>query len=182
MIKKEQICLRGSLSKFKILNENDVSSHYVAWLNDPLVNQFLETKYKDQTYESCIEFVKNMLADECEYLFGIYTIESNLHIGNIKLGRINQNHKNGQLSLFIGNTNYWGKGIGLEAIKVITKWGFDFLKLEKIEAGCYESNLSSLKAFLKANYQVEGFFRKHVSFKNNRQGSFWLGILPSECN
>ena len=164
----------------RILTPVDVSLKYVEWLNDPEINQYLETRFHTQNIDSCIEFVQNMHSNKSDFLFGIFLRDSDFHIGNIKLGFVNPNHKSAQISLFIGEKEQWNKGFATEAIKAITLWGFQELGLEKIEAGCYEQNLGSLRAFLKVGYQVEGFFRKHILLADKRYGSFWLGILPEE--
>ena len=161
---------------FRTLTKEDVSEQYVGWLNDSEINQFLETRFSEQNLETCEQFVTQMQNDSNSFLFGIFSKESNVHMGNIKLGFINNHHGSGQLSLFIGEKSQWGKGLATESIETITKWGFDELSLKRVEAGCYDNNMGSLRAFLKAGYAVEGFFKSSVIFKNKRIGSFWLGI------
>jgi RimJ/RimL family protein N-acetyltransferase len=165
---------------FRILTKEDVSQRYVGWLNDPEVNQFLETRFLEQSLETCVQFVTQMQSDSSSFLFGIFNKETNMHIGNIKLGFINSRHSIGQLSLFIGEKSEWGKGFATESIQTITQWGFNELDLERVEAGCYDNNMGSLRAFLKAGYAVEGFFKSSVVFKNKRIGSFWLGITKND--
>ncbi|MEM9806850.1 MAG: GNAT family protein [Cyanobacteria bacterium P01_D01_bin.56] len=169
---------------YRTLTLNDVTESYVSWLNDPDVNQYLEIRHISHNIENCRHFVETINLDDSQHLLGIFWFEDKnlgqLHIGNIKLGFINQYHLRGQLSLFIGEKRFWGKGLGTEAIRTVTQWGFDSLGLDKIEAGCYEDNLSSLRCFLKVGYQVEGFFRSHVVLNGQRKGSFWLGVLPHE--
>lgn len=88
----------------------------------------------------------------------------------------------GQLSLLIGDKGYWRKSIATEAISTITNWAFDSLGLERIQAGCYDENIGSLKALLRAGYVVEGYFRKSILLDNRRIGSFCLAILKNEVS
>jgi len=165
---------------YRILSEDDVTQNYVDWLNDPKVNRYLETRHTHQTKKNCLSYVAEMITSPTNYLFGIYLRETGKHIGNTKLGFINPYHHRAELSLFIGEKNCWGKGFATETIKTITSWGLNDLKLEKIEAGCYDTNIGSLRAFLKAGYQVEGYLRKNISLDGQRIGSFWLGVLPND--
>jgi len=162
------------------LTRDDVSDIYVGWLNDPAVNQYLETRFAIQTLDSCLAFVDSINADQNSKLFGMFDLHGNSHIGNIKLGPINTQHKTGDLSLFIGDKSFWRNGLATEAICAITRWAFESLGLEKVEAGCYEENTGSLRAFLKCGYSVEGYLRKHVQMNDRRIGCFKLGIAKSE--
>jgi RimJ/RimL family protein N-acetyltransferase len=165
---------------FRILEVCDVSNQYVHWLNDPEINRFLETRFTPHTKSSCENFVLAMQADAGSYLFGIFNKKTNAHIGNIKIGSINVNHKVGYISFFIGDKNSWGKGYGAESIHSVTQWGFKFLRLRRIESGCYEGNLAALRSFLKIGYTVEGFHRSSFEFEGHRVGCFILSMLDSD--
>lgn len=163
------------------LRDCDVSQTYVEWLNDPEVNHYLETRYSTQTMDSCREFVRRCNSDESEHLFGMFLKDNGRHIGNVKLGLINRLHCRGQISLFIGEKTLWGKGLAHEVVQAVTKYGFECVGLDRLEAGCYEENLSSLRVFLSVGYTIEGFFRSHVlNASGKRTGCFWMGILKHE--
>lgn len=165
----------------RTLEVGDVSQAYVDWLNDPEVNRYLETRFSRQTLESCRDFVEHCNGSASEHLLGIFFKETGSHIGNAKLGLINAIHARGQLSLLIGEKSLWGKGLAREVIRAVSQYGFEQVNLEKIEAGCYESNLSSLRAFMAVGYNVDGFFRSHaISDDGRRMGCFWMSILRSE--
>lgn len=158
----------------------DATQAYADWLNDPEVNRYLETRFAIQTRDSCRTFIEQTNADPDHHLFGIFLKGGDTHVGNAKLGFINSHHRSGQISLFIGDKGQWGKGLAREVVHAITAHGFQDLALERIEAGCYEDNLASLRVFLNVGYTVEGFFRKSVIRNGNRSGSFWLGMLKHE--
>ena len=163
------------------LRDEDVTQEYVYWLNNPEVNRYLETRHSIQTLDTCREFVRRCNTDDSEHLFGVFLNDSDRHIGNAKLGFINQLHRRGQISLFIGEKSFWGQGLAQEIVQVLTRYGFSRLGLERIEAGCYEANLSSLRVFLSVGYTVEGFFRSHaISASGCRTGCFWMAILKHE--
>lgn len=165
---------------YRTLCKEDVSERYLGWLSDPEVNQYLETRFVPQTRDACEKFVSEMDKDTASYLFGMFDKVTLEHIGNIKLGFIKTHHQSAQVSLFVGEKTYWRKGYATESIRCITQWGFKYLNLARIEAGCYETNIGSLRAFLKAGYSVEGFFRSSVVSNGRRIGSFWLGIIRSD--
>ena len=49
------------------INVNDVNETYVNWLNDPLVNQYLETRFSLQNIETVRSFVETTLHTPDEY-------------------------------------------------------------------------------------------------------------------
>jgi len=160
------------------LDVADVSSRYKEWLDDPEVHQFLETRFEDQTIERITKFVESQRSRFDSFLLGIFVKEKMDHIGNIKLGPINKNHRSAHISYFIGEKTSWGLGYATEAVSCLTSWGFDVLNLERIEAGCHERNFGSLKVLLNCGYEVEGFFRQsNLEQDGTRSGGFWLAKL-----
>ena len=168
--------------KLRLLTVDDISERYVRWLNDPSINQFLETRHEEQSSESCHYFVDRCIESPTEHLFGIFNGIDDRHIGNAKLGFINQRYLKGEISLFIGDQKFWGKGIGREVVHALTAFGFAQLGLMKIEAGCYEENIASLRTFLRIGYAIEGFSRSSVVSENKRCGIYRLGIVKAEFN
>lgn len=169
MLKTERLQLRR-------LESSDVSKKYLHWLNDPQINQYLETRFVQHTYDSCLAFVEACNKSETEFLFGAFMADTGQHIGNIKIGLINLHHKVGDVSFFIGDKEMWGKGVASEMIQEILSYSFGTLKLQKVCAGCYESNFGSLKTLLKCGFTVEGFQKEQVMLGNRREGAFKLGL------
>jgi ribosomal-protein-alanine N-acetyltransferase len=164
----------------RTLREEDVTNEYVGWLNDPESNKYLEVRHNPQTLDTCRAFVSACNADSSTYLFGIFLKTTGKHIGNIKIGLIDSVHKRGEVGLFIGDKQCWGKGYAAQAVRGIAAYAFSELRLQRLEAGCYEPNLASLNAFLKAGYMLEGFKRMHVQSDGKRVGCYMLGIVADE--
>jgi RimJ/RimL family protein N-acetyltransferase len=148
------------------INEQDASEEYVQWLNDPLVNQYLETRFYPQNLSTIIDFIHATIANPNEHLFTIRLQESAKHIGNIKIGGINSHHYIGDVSLFIGDKSAWGKGIASQAIQLISRYSFEYLQLRKLCAGAYKPNIGSTKAFLKAGYSHDCTLKDHYLLNN----------------
>ena len=119
-------------------------------LSDPRINKYLETRFQKNTKKNIISFIKSNRKAKNVFLFGIYLIDKNKykHIGNIKIGPINFNHKYANISYFIGDINYWEKVTSL-AVNMITNFAFKKLKLNKCLAGVYSSNKGSIKVLKK---------------------------------
>ena len=154
--------IQGKRIYLKRLCLEDVSTKYVAWLNDSEINRYLECRFVEHTQESVEEYIKNLSKKGSnELIYGIYTKDDSRHIGNIKLGPINRHHQHAAMGLFIGEKDCWGFGYGSEAIKLLTDYAFDELLLESLNSGCYEQNIGSYKAFEKAGWKVTGEIKSH---------------------
>ena len=101
------IILKNKNLILKILNKDDYSIKYLNWLKDNEINKYLETRFKTNTKKDIIEFINNNYFSNNSYLFGIFVdnIALSNHIGNIKIGPLNQHHKYGYVSYFIGDKN-----------------------------------------------------------------------------
>ncbi len=152
--------LQGERIYLRRLTENDASEDYVRWMNDPEVNQYLESRFYTHTIESTKAFIRSVSNDN-NYQFGIFDKKIDKHIGNIKIGSINQYHRYADIGFLIGEKDYWGKGIATEAIKLATDFAFNTLKLHKLWGGLYSPNIGSLRAFQKNGYVQEGVKKSH---------------------
>jgi RimJ/RimL family protein N-acetyltransferase len=169
--------IKTSRLELRELTVKDVTDDYVSWLNDSVVNQYLESRFSEQNHKDIQGFIRESNSDPSTILFGIFIKKNMKHIGNIKIGSIDTNHKRASIGILIGDIGEWGNGYASESIQMITRFCFDKLSLVKISAGCYESNIGSKKAFEKAGYKVEGFLDSHVETQHGREGCWQLGIV-----
>jgi RimJ/RimL family protein N-acetyltransferase len=148
--------IEGPRLVLRDLTVDDVTSRYVAWMNDPEVNRYTESRFTTHTIESVRDFVAATAADPANVFLAIERKDDGRHIGNIKLGPIHPYHRSGDIGLLIGEKDAWGHGFATEAIGVLKNYAFAELGLAKLTAGCYANNPGSLKAFLKAGFSTEG--------------------------
>ena len=146
----------GTHISLRLVTLEDCDATYVSWLCDPLVNQFLETRWTQQTLHSIRDFVSTLLHDPYNYLFAIIEMATQQHIGNIKIGPINFHHQHAEISYFIGEKTAWGKDYATEAIHLVTAFAFQTLQLHRLQASTYASNRGSQRALEKAGFTLEG--------------------------
>jgi [ribosomal protein S5]-alanine N-acetyltransferase len=181
--------ISGERLTLRILTPDDIAGelgeHYVAWMNDSDITQFLESRWQTHTMESVRAFVAAMHASQRDFQFGMFLNESGsqtgsqtgLHIGNIKIGSIDQNHQRGDVGLLIGDKAAHGKGYATEAITLATRIGFEELNLRKLTAGMYAPNVGSYKAFIKAGWSDAGVQKAHYFYN----GGYVDGLLVEKC-
>lgn len=164
----------------KAITIDNVNSTYVEWLNDPEINKYLESRHFIHTMDSTTQYILDCLNNPLVYKHGIFDRESNRHIGNIKLCITNYSEKIGELGILVGEKEYWGQGIATEAIKGFTHYGFTNLGLKEIVAGCYQSNIASLRAFEKAGFSVSELLKDTHTLNGNAENSYRLKLKFSD--
>ena len=148
---------------------------YLEWMNNFKVHKYTEQKYKTHRLEDIKKFITDKNKSKNEFLYGIF-LKKKVHIGNIKLGPIDFFHKRAEISLFIGNQNYTGKGFASLAVRKI----IDIAKkkrIKKLKAGVYSINKESIKLFLKLKFKKEGTLTKEIIFNKKRYDSIIFGKL-----
>lgn len=174
---KTQDCLYGTRIILRPLSILDAKTAYVSWMNDADVVRYLESRFTTYTAKDIEEYIERCNGDPHVYLFGIFWRESEKHIGNIKLGPVNDYHHHGDIGLVIGEKEYWGKGVATEAIGLLSNYAFEKLGLNKVTAGAYQANIGSIKAFEKVGFDVEGIRRKQYMCSSEYVDGVLLGLL-----
>jgi len=75
---------------------------------------------------------------------------------------------------------YWNKGIATEVLGRIIDYGFNELKLHRIEAGCAVENIGSIKVLEKAGMVREGRRRQILPLKSGWSDNFEYAILETD--
>lgn len=159
---------------------SDVNPRYCAWLNDPAVNRYLETRSQTQTMATVARYVKSISSDPTQFFWAICLAQDGAHIGNIKVGPVHALHRTADVSLFIGEKNLWGRGYAAEAIALVCGCAFGKLGVNKLKAGFYAENAGSIRAFEKCGFSVEGRLRQHAFSEGRYTDVILLGRLASD--
>lgn len=171
-----RIC-KGEKVTLRQIEFSDCNENYVKWLNDPEVNQYLETKWTEQALDTIIEFVDSQRNNSHSVLFAIIENQTGMHVGNIKIGPVHPQYQHADISYFIGEKSFWGKGIASEAIQLVCEYGFQELDLHKISAGTYANAMGSQKVLVKNGFLKEGILREEIRFHDKYIDIYKYGLL-----
>jgi len=156
------------------LEEEDASQEYCNWINDPTVNKFLETR--KTTIEELKKYIRERKENKNCLFWGIFTKDTNKHIGTIKLEPINWEKKTTNHGILIGDKNYWGQGLCVDALKTLIKNAFEKLNIRKIEGGIITDNRGMIVCALQAGFKIDNFFPKSVKHENILYDKITLSI------
>ena len=160
MLKGENVVLRP-------VKRSDIS-YALKWFNDPEVIQYLAMylPMTEMEEEKWIEELGSSRA-RTDSLFVIEAIEedSTKPIGTVGLHQINNKDHNAEFGIAIGDKDYWNKGYGTEAARLIIDYGFEQLNLHRIHSFALSFNERSIRMHKRVGFTEEGRQREAM-FKN----------------
>jgi len=173
------VFLPGEKIDLCILDNDTDLSRYVKWINDQKITKYMETGLSPVTNNNLRDYIESS-NNSTGLLLGIFIKDCAEHIGNVKLHNINFKSRRADIGIMIGEFSAQGKGYGLEAIQLVLQHAFMVLNLNKICAGANINNLSSVKLFEKAGFQLEGTLREQFYVDDRYHDCLLLGILKRE--
>jgi RimJ/RimL family protein N-acetyltransferase len=134
--------------------------------------------WSEKKHKEWIE--KQMEQDPVQsYRFSIRTLAEDKFIGDVAI-RPNWAHADGMIGIAIGERDYWGKGYGTDATRLIVQYGFIELNLQRVTLGVHAYNSRAVRAYEKAGFQIEGVIRGETLREGRRTDGLYMGILRQE--
>ena len=133
------------------------------WMNDPRVRH-----YSRNAWPLTLEEVKKWFEPSPDrgmkdfVVFTIYHKEDKKPIGSIGFNHINWLYRNANIFAQIGEPEYWGRGIAIEASRLMINYGFTELNLHKIYSGVFTPNTRSLRAAEKLGFKKEAVLKEEI--------------------
>jgi [ribosomal protein S5]-alanine N-acetyltransferase len=124
-----------------------LTEKYVGWFNDPVVVKYSEQRHLSHTLASCQNYYDQQL--ESDNLFLALearntTSDHYRHIGNLGIS-IDEKNQYADISILIGEKDFWGKGIGLLAIERISNYLFKKEQINLISCGTASLNQGMIR-------------------------------------
>jgi [ribosomal protein S5]-alanine N-acetyltransferase len=127
-----------------------------------------------------MEEIEESRKKDLGYSYGIYLNESHTLIGQIGLFKIERGPAQRGMVGYSLDKGQNGKGYMTGALKSIVDFGFDQLKLHRIEAGVMPHNIGSIKILEKTGFQKEGIAKKYVMINGKWEDHQILAIINNK--
>lgn len=171
MLKTNQICLSPlTLSDSAILSR---------WINKrELV--LMSAPYKPVNELQHNYWFKSIQERNDVVVFGIRLLKSNKLIGSCQLHSINPVHRTAELQIRIGEERESRQGHGTEALRLLLKFGFHDLNLNRIYLHVFKTNIPAIRAYEKVGFVREGILRSAAYIDGKYLDITVMGILRNE--
>lgn len=148
--------IRGERLFLREITSEDINDEVMKWFEDEDLMKFYTNSKNRITKDGLLNSIEEGKRIGNLYTFGIFHSTNDSLIGTIKLGPIDFNHMTADLATLIGNRNYLGQGLAVDAIGLGIELAFSQFRIRKLYGGIYLSNISSIKAYTRAGWLVEG--------------------------
>jgi len=170
--------LTGEQIYLRPLDEDDVD-RCLRWINDAEVARGVGRKGPiSRTQER--EWIVGQYKSRSTFSLAIVLKAGDRHIGNCGLHEIEPENGRAEFGILIGEKGEWGKGYGPEAAGMLLRYGFEELRLHRIDLEVYAQNERAQRAYEKAGFVLEGRRRESYFSQGAFDDTLIMGILKPE--
>lgn len=121
----------------------------VKWRNDSEVFKYTGNTYKQEIkIENELEWIRKVTRNPADYRCAI--LADDAYVGNIYLTDIDGT--TAHYHIFIGNKDYWGKGVAKNASQLILDYAFNTLKLLSVQLRVRKENIAAFTLYKKLGF------------------------------
>ncbi|MGE5402849.1 MAG: GNAT family N-acetyltransferase [Ignavibacteriales bacterium] len=113
-------------------------------------------------------------------LFTICRQDDNEPVGQTAFVRIDYVSRAAVFYLAIYDPQYWSKGYGGEATKLMVDYAFDVLNMNRLHLHVCAENPNAVEAYKKAGFSIEGTLRQAMYHHNKYIDFYVMGMLREE--
>lgn len=138
------------------------------WRNNPEIWKFTPFRpLHPVTPEIETKWLSEILLRKDQKRFAICLKASEKYVGNVQL--INIADGAAEFHLFIGDPEYWGKGIGSEASALILDYAFNGLGLDKVRLDVDQENSGAVSIYKKLGFTETGRKGRFIEMECSRK-------------
>jgi ribosomal-protein-alanine N-acetyltransferase len=143
-----------------------------TWLSDDLTRAAFRRRLRRQA--------EDIAADE-SFAFLIFDSTSDELLGGLTLGGIRRGVAQAATLGYWMGAPHAGKGRMTRAVAAVVRFGFDTLRLHRLEAACIPDNAPSIALLERNGFQREGFARAYLKINDAWRDHILLALLEGEA-
>lgn len=112
--------------------------------------------------------------------FSVTSKATQQYLGNVWLWGIAPVHRSAELRILLGRSDEQNRGCGTEACRLLLKFAFEQLNLNKVFLYVLADNAAARKAFSKSGFSEEGVLKEEFYLDGRYQDALRMSILRSQ--
>ena len=175
--------LNGTLVRLSAVDPEEFGKAFAVWRRD---SEFMRLMDSNATRLGSQKDSQKSLEKELEdqqlnqHWFTIRTLAEDRLIGDIGLYVVNWPGRDAFVGLGIGDRDFWGRGYGTAAMRLILRYAFMEVNLRRVTLTVFEYNPRAIRSYEKAGFRHEGRRRALLHRDGKRYDEIFMGILREE--
>ena len=174
---------QGTLVRLEAVDEETMSVIFSRWSRDSEYWRLMALEpsqpYSVKTSKEWLEKERKKAAPDL-YVFMIKSLMDDRLIGEISLDGIQWHHGDTFVGISIGEREYWNRGYGTDAMRVILRYAFEELNLYRVTLNVFEYNSRAIRSYEKVGFRFEGREKEFLQRDGRRWDLLYMGLLRSE--
>ena len=143
-----------------------------TWLSDDLTRAAFRRRLRRQAED---------IAGDESFAFLIFDSTADELLGGLTLGGVRRGVAQAATLGYWMGAPHAGKGRMTRAVAAVARFGFDTLRLHRIEAACIPENAPSIALLERNGFQREGFARAYLKINDAWRDHILLALLEGEA-
>lgn len=150
------------------------------WINDFGAARTLGIDPRPMTAGEEEQWYNRTIASPDIIHFAIHDLADMAHVGGVNLHAIDQRHQTCELGIAILDPTRRGKGLGTEAVILITDYAIHALSMHNVQLRLLAFNHAGLRAYEKAGFREYGRRREAILHNGQRWDMISMDVIASE--
>ena len=162
--------------ELKSLRADNAEAMY-RWMLDPEVADNLGLR-RQPSLAGTVEWIKRAMVNSACHPFAIEL--SGQHVGNVILDELDVHLRSARLSIYVGEPDVRGAGVGTAAIELILNYAFETVGLNKVWLIVHANNQRALRTYQRVGFSLEGMLRDGFLFRGEFVDANYMGMLRAD--
>lgn len=175
----ERLVLGDKLVSMRPFEPADIAPVFaLAGAREIADNTYVPHPYSKEAAQEFVDRVQEQWSADEAYVFAITDSAAADFVGCMGI-HPEATHNSATVGYWIGKP-YWGRGFATAALRLLIRFGFERLQLNRIEAGHLKHNAASGRVMQKAGMRCEGTRRGSQLHRGEYKDAVWYAIIRED--
>jgi len=123
--------------------------------------------------------IRAKFAEQRLFQWGVALVDTDALIGTCTLAALDAENRRAELGFALARA-YWGHWYMGEALRVLLRFAFSEMQLQRLTADADPRNQPSIRTLERLGFSREGYLREHYLIQGKPQDSILYGLLNSD--
>jgi RimJ/RimL family protein N-acetyltransferase len=180
----DKALLEGELVHLVAEDVKTIAETFSRWYRDSEYWRLMASNpampHSPQSIKKWLEKLEQNNPPAESFWFLVRTLEDDKLIGEVELDGVQWAHGDTFVGISLGEREYWGRGYGTDAMRVMLRYAFMELNLFRVSLNVYGYNRRAIRSYEKVGFKYEGQARKVIHRDGKRFDLMFMGILREE--